>query len=248
MTQTVCITYQPGGYGSFVSWMIDRYARQRRLHDPIIIDNPLLPDGSSHGYVSYCKLVNDNEWMRGLEHARNDDTPWHYNIYAGWPNKNINTAISETLAWMDRSDKMIVIETGTTSMHLLRWLRNETTMSQSRWWQMIDVDSEDQLENRLLDDIRNTELVLASTDQRLLVVSINDIVFGDSMQLMFAIMNRFLEWHTVDVKHFVDIHSQMKRMQLPYIAALDDIKNGIATTPVQKLILDLYNRKEIEWI
>lgn len=248
MTQTICIAYQPGGYGSFVSWMIDRYAQQRSVHEPSIIDNPLLPDGSSHGYVSYCKLVNDREWMLALDQARYTDNPWHYNIYAGWPSKNINTAISETLAWMDRSDRMIVIQTGTTKMHLLRWLRNEATMPSSRWWQMIDVNSEDQLEARLLDDIHNTELVLPIADKRLFVINIEDIVFGDSMQLMFSIMNRFLECHTVRVTQFVDIHSQMKTMQLPYLAALDSIKNGTASTKVQQLILDLYNRKEIEWI
>ena len=54
----IVIFYVPGSYGSFLSWMIERFNTARKQHNPSIVDNPVQADGSSHGHATYCKVVN----------------------------------------------------------------------------------------------------------------------------------------------------------------------------------------------
>ena len=77
MNQVTIVAYPPGAYGSFISWMIERFSKHRTG----ITDNPLLPDGSSHAYASFCKVKGIDDFMYGLNQARWDIKPWHTNIH-----------------------------------------------------------------------------------------------------------------------------------------------------------------------
>ena len=85
MNQVIAVIYQPGAYGSFVSWLTERTSKVRRRFEPAIMDDPLLPDGSSHAYASFCKIKGSEDFMAGLNEVRWDIRPWHTAIYAGWP-------------------------------------------------------------------------------------------------------------------------------------------------------------------
>ena len=67
MNRVITIVYAPGAYGSFIGWALDRFNTIRNNFEPPIMDNPLQPDGSSHGYASFCKVRNTDSFMEELE-------------------------------------------------------------------------------------------------------------------------------------------------------------------------------------
>ena len=241
MNQTICIAYQPGAFGSFLAWATERFSAVRKRYDPMVMDDPLLPDGSSHAYASFCKIKTADDFMQGLNAARWDIKPWHTNVFAGWPGGNINDSVAEIQAWMLAFDKLIVVECDDADDHYICYLRNESTMDRDRWYGMLDVSSDDQLIHALRKDINQPRLGsdVAKQDRRVLLLSVKKILEWTPDQLGHA-LHTTLGWPTCDHQLFRSVTADMQSRQLQYISRLTRIKNGTADTPAEKVILQSF--------
>ena len=238
MTQTICVVYKPGAYGSFISWAIDRFSDTRKQYQPSITDNPLLPDGSSHGYASFCKIKTNDDFMQGLNTARRVDVPWGYQIFAGWPNDNINVSLTALSKWMATTDKLIVVNCATPEDHMLCYLRNEATMNKDRWYGMLNISSDSELLNALQADIDAEYLdVAAINDQRILTIDIQSLLTSDPYDI-FNKLSAHLEWAVCDKELFVDVMLRMQALQISYIQKLMLLKqtSRSAETPAELAI------------
>ena len=230
MNQVTIVVYPPGAYGSFISWMIERFSKHRTG----ITDDPLLPDGSSHGYASFCKVKGIDDFMAGLEEARHDTKPWHTNIYAGWPSnpsEDLDSNIKNILEWMMPFDKLIYVDVARADEHILCYLRNEATMDRDRWYGMLGIDSDDQLADRLRIDIESHGLS-GINDPRLTWLNIEDIL-DEHSGVLWHKMCQALGWPMKDNKLYVNVSSEMRRKQQKFYQLLAE---GFKSegTPVQR--------------
>ena len=235
MNQVTIVAYPPGAYGSFLSWVIERFSKHRIGHEPQVTDDPLLPDGSSHGYASFCKVKGIDDFMAGLNDARWDIKSWHTNIYAGWPSnplENLNANVGRILDWMMPFDKLVIVDTHREVDHFLCYLRNEATMDRDRWYGMLGIDSDSQLADRLRFDIHSDRLDDIN-DQRIMQVTIEDILVDDPAVLYNRMMH-FLGWSMVDFGLYSSVIHQMRRNQERFYQMIDDV--GPEGTPVQRAI------------
>ena len=234
---TVCILYQPGSFGSFVSWIVDRFSVERSKYEPAILDNPLKPNGSSHAYASFCKIKRNNDFMQALEDARNENNPWGYSIYAGWPagvGEDIDAAITSTLEWMSPTDRSILIECVDDSEHFVRYLRNEHQMDKDRWYGMMEIDSDFQLYDRLKFDIANTK-VSAIEDARFMRLGMTEILTADP-NILYEKIAAHLGWPVLDSTLFISTLEQMRQLQQPYVDELLTLPSKTELSPVELAI------------
>ncbi len=237
MTQLICLAYQPGAYGSFVSWVVDRFSRERNKHDPIVTDDPLLPDGSGHKYVTYCKIQNNENFLAMMDLAKSKQKPWGYNIYAGWPvgiREDINVSMFKVFDNLRDNDKMILIECDEND-HYMRYLRNEPTMDQARWYGMLEVTDEDDLYDRLKADVETRQLASNYHNKNLLRIKMNEINNADASEFYDRIVN-FLDWEVWDKELFVTVFNRRKELQRPYYEQLVKVIGGEANTPAERVI------------
>lgn len=234
---TVCILYQPGSFGSFVSWIVDRFSVERRKYEPTILDNPLKPNGSSHAYASFCKIKRNTDFMQALEDSRNENNPWGYSIYAGWPagvGEDINVAVAKTIEWMLPTDRAILIECVDDREHCVRYLRNEQQMDKGRWYGMMEIDDDSQLYDRLQFDIANTN-VKHIEDARLMRLGMSEILTADPIVLYRKIANHF-GWAVLDDTLFTSTLEHMRLLQQPYADALHTLSSKAVLSPVELAI------------
>ena len=234
---TVCILYQPGSFGSFVSWIVDRFSVERCKYEPAILDNPLKPNGSSHAYASFCKIKRNTDFMQALEDSRNDDNPWGYSIYAGWPagvGEDINVAVAKTVEWMLPTDRAILIECVDDGEHCVRYLRNERQMDKDRWYGMMEIDNDSQLYDRLKFDIANTT-VNSVDDSRVMRLGMTEILTSDP-EVLYANIAAHLGWAVLDSALFTSTLEQMRMLQKPYADALITLHSKTELSPVELAI------------
>lgn len=237
MTKTICIVYAPGAYGSFLGWAIDRFNTKRVLYEPKVLDDPILPDGSSHSYASFCKVKHTETFISELEKCRSQSPHWGYGIYGGWPaniGENIDAAIHQIYLWMNREDKIIFVERPTLQEVFLCWLNNETKMTRERWYGILNIENDDMLTQRLLEEIR-TKNLNDSYDNRLLRISVNDILYNNANNTL-KLLHDHVGFDVCDSEIFVNMHSKMLSLQ-DNIMTLDSLlKSKIPLTPAQKSI------------
>lgn len=262
MTPVITIAYQPGAYGSYLSWVIDRFNKFRMAHDPKVPDDPFLPDGSSHGYASHCKIETEESFLDGFYAARETPSLWGYNIYAGWPKGNLSRNINTLLDAMGPSDRLILVECLTVHNHMLRWIRNEATMQKQRWWKMYDITSEDDYEEAFIKDWKGSSHYrsadIRNPDPRLFTCNVQDILERENSWRQL-ILHDFLKWPIIDKDLYISSSKKFLEYQEPYVFKSYDISNLHmfteqvksqklnAFTPVQKALLNV-RRKESLWI
>jgi hypothetical protein len=237
MTQLICLAYQPGAYGSFVSWIIDRFSVERKKHEAVT-DNPLLEDGSGHKYVTYCKIQNNANFIEMMNLARSKDKPWGYNIYAGWPvgvREDLNVSMFSAINNLKENDKMILIECTNMEEHFIRYLRNEPTMDQARWYGMLEVTDEEDLFVRLKTDVEERQLAVNYYNNNLLRINMQDINNADASDFFDRIAN-FLGWEICDKELFIEVFNRRKTLQLPYYEQLNRVKAGDVHTPAERVV------------
>lgn len=239
MNQTICIVYKPGAYGSFIAWAVERFSAIRKKYTPAVMDNPLLKDGSSHGYASFCKIKTNDDFMQGLELSRNNSVQWRHQIFAGWPNADINTSVQSILDWMTAFDKLIIVNCNDADDHMLCYLRNEATMDKTRWYGMLNITDDTELLDSLHRDINEQTLELSKiNDPRLLSIDIKYLLTANPHN-MFNTLATHLAWPVCDEHIFVDVMGRMQELQIPYIEKLKSIKTSYsAVTPAELAILN----------
>lgn len=238
MNRVITIVYAPGAYGSFIGWALDRFNTIRNNFEPPIMDNPLQPDGSSHGYASFCKVRNTNSFMEELEKCRNSTSHWDYSIYGGWPaaiGEDINLAIHQILRWMNNDDRIIFIERPTLQEVFLCWLNNETKMTRERWYGMLDITEDAQLTERLQQEIDNRFCEVL--DSRIIKISVSDILNNDPTKLLQKLYNH-LDWNMTDVDMFADVHARMTSMQNNLQVFNDLFNNKLANLTAAQQSID----------
>lgn len=182
--KNIIIFYTPGAYGSFLTWLIDRFNTARRAHTPAVIDNPLQPDGSSHGHVSLCKRTTVDtlqQWTEQVEVA-----PWGYRIWGGWPvnaHTTLDQAVEQTLQFLAPNDRLIVVSRITEEETKLCWLNAQTKLDSKRLYETFGIDPQN-----TLDDIYQRELqqrhFKRRADARLIEVSVNEILSAPADRLL----------------------------------------------------------------
>jgi len=215
--------------------MIERFSKHRYNHEPSVTDDPLLPDGSSHGYASLCKINGIDDFMAGLNEARWDIKPWHTNIYAGWPHnpmENLEDNINHILDWMMPFDRMIYVDCYRDSDHILCYLRNEATMDRDRWYGMLGINGDSQLSHRLRFDIED-DRINENNDPRMIDVNIDDILVNEP-QSLWDKLSKLLGWPMIDYQLFVEILEKMRKKQEKFYQMVDEISPS--GTSVQKAI------------
>ena len=245
MNQTICIAYKPGAFGSFLAWAVERFSAVRKRYEPAIMDNPLLPDGSSQAYASFCKIKTVDDFMQGLNATRWDVQPWHANIFAGWPGQDINGSVSQIQEWMLGFDRLIVVECSNADDHYLCYLRNEATISRDRWYGMLNISSADELAAALRRDISEPLLDKSAWchDPRISVVTVKNILEWSPDQLG-RMLSDAVSWPTCDHDVFRSVTADMQSRQIRYIDRLHRLKTGTANTAAEQAILTVYNERK----
>lgn len=238
MTQLICLAYQPGAYGSFLSWIVDRFSAERRRHLPKVTDDPLLPDGSGHKYVTYCKIQNNSNFLAMMDHARAKDKPWGYNIYAGWPvsvREDLNVGMFAAVNNLQGDDKMVLIECTTPEEHFMRYLRNEPTMDQARWYGMLEVMDEEDLFVRLKADIEARRFAINYHNRNFLRINMRDMNESPADEL-FDRITGFLGWELCDWSLFGTVFERRRQLQRPYYEQLEKVMAGVVETPAERVV------------
>lgn len=238
MSKIICIAYQPGAFGSFIGWTIERFTAARKQYQPPVLDDPLASDGSSHGYASFCKIKKNSEFVEGFYEARRSESPYGYQIYAGWPqgiNEDLLWSINRVANNMSTFDKMFVIECGNEDDHFLRYLRNESTLDRDRWYGMIEVENGEDLLKRLRSDIENGGLPEDYQHGRLSRIGFSEILSGDPTELFDRIF-KHLDSASCDRELFLSTIDRMRSMQDVYTERLNAIRAGEFSTPAEEAI------------
>lgn len=182
--KNIVIFYTPGAYGSFLSWMIERFNTARQAHEPKVIDNPLQVDGSSHGYATLCKCsctAQVEQWL-----TQKETTPWGYRIWAGWPvtsTASLDQAIEQTLTAMGANDYLIVVSRTTEWETKLCWLNAQTKLDRDRWFKDLGISHESELGDKFKQELEQRHFNRLA-DSRLLEISVNEILFAPTQRVL----------------------------------------------------------------
>lgn len=209
--KNIVIFYTPGAYGSFLSWMIERFNTSRQAHEPPVIDNPLQADGSSHGYATLCKCSSTamvKQWLN-----QEEVTSWGYRIWAGWPvnaTTSLDQAIEQTLASMGTNDHLIVVSRTTEWEAELCWLNAQTKLEQSRWFKELGISCADELEDKFKQELEQRHFNRIP-DPRLLEISVNEILFAPTSRVLSLVTQLGLD--TCDQELFDTVLTTNRQQQ-----------------------------------
>lgn len=238
MSNIICIAYQPGAFGSFLGWTIDRFNAARKQYQPAVIDDPLTSDGSSRGYASFCKVMKNSDFVEGLYESRRTETVHGYQIHAGWPQgvgENLLWSINRVANNMSTFDKMFVIECKNPIDHYVRYIRNETMMDRDRWYGMLEAKNGDDIYKRLSEDIANGGLPDDYQHNKICRIGFSDILYGTPRDLFDKIFDH-LETRPCDFDMFVETISRMRTMQDAYLDRVDLVRSGEVNTPAEEAV------------
>lgn len=182
--KNIVIFYTPGAYGSFLTWLIDRFNQTRKSHQPAVTDNPLQPDGSSHGHVSLCKCTTVDtieQWINTV-----DVNPWGYRIWGGWPvnaQTTLDQAIDQTLPLLGDEDHLIVVSRTTKWEAEICWLNAQSKLDPERFCSTFGISPDTNI-----DSIYQRELdqrhFKRRADARLIEISVNEILSAPADRLL----------------------------------------------------------------
>lgn len=240
MTNVICIAYQPGAYGSFLAWAIEKTSAARSQYLPYIMDEPLLPDGSSHAYASFCKVKNNAEFIEGIYAARREPSAHGYHIHAGWPvgkGENISKSVEMVLANLSTFDKMFMVECTEEMDHCVRYLRNEATMDRDRWYGMLGINDQDQLFSRLKQDVEEPPLDIEFSHPRLCRINMKE--FSMPADVLYNRITDHMQWPATNKDHFSVIKDRMWQMQLRFYDKLAEITTCEPKTPAELAVFRL---------
>lgn len=182
--KNIVIFYTPGAYGSFLTWLIDRFNFERKKHQPAIVDNPLQPDGSSHGHVSLCKRTTIDtieHWINNVEVV-----PWGYRIWGGWPvnsNTSLDQAIGQTLKILGTDDHLIVVSRPTEWETQLCWLNAQSKLDPERLRTTFDINSTEDLNSIYQRELEQRHFKRRA-DARLIEISVDEILSAPADRLL----------------------------------------------------------------
>lgn len=191
--KNIVIFYTPGAYGSFLTWLIDRFNTARKAHQPAITDNPLQPDGSSHGHVSLCKctsVADVKQWIDSVQ-----VNPWGYRIWGGWPvnqHTNLDLAIEQTLKLLNQQDSLIVISRPTEWEVKLCWLNAQSKLDPERFKSTFNISNDSDLPLRYQQELDQRNF-LRQRDPRLIEISVSEILSAPAARLLSLIDQLGLE-------------------------------------------------------
>ena len=104
----------------------------------------------------------------------------------------------------------------------------------------LNVSTDAQLIDALRKDINQPKLAQSlKNDPRILALTVKKILNWSPDQLGHALQTT-LGWPTCDHQLFRSVTADMQSRQLQYISRLTRIKNGIADTPAEKVILQSF--------
>ncbi len=234
----IVIFYVPGSYGSFLSWMIERFNTARKGHGPAITNNPVQADGSSHGHATYCKVVNMDQVQQFLEDT--DFPEWGYKIWAGWPvsaDKTLDQCIQETLSAMTENDRLIVVSRETEFEAGVSWINASKKLEQERWFSSLQITNAQQLPQKYKQELDQRHF-LKVNDTKFVEVSINELLFSQPDRII-SIMN-LLDLDICDESLFARILEE-KRLKQESITIMNDIVTGKLTNSDDHAVASIIN-------
>lgn len=182
--KNIIIFYTPGAYGSFLTWVIDRFNSKRKSYQPLVTDNPLQPDGSSHGYVSLCKRTTVDTIQQWLNTA--DITPWEYRIWGGWPvntQTTLDQAIDQTLKLLNNQDRLIVVSRITEWETQLCWLNAQSKLDTARLYETFGIGNDGDLGRIYQQELKQRHFKRV-VDPRLIEISVGEILSAPADRLL----------------------------------------------------------------
>ena len=219
----IVIFYVPGSYGSFLSWMIERFNTARKEHVPAIVDNPVQADGSSHGHATYCKVVNMEQVQQFLEDK--DFPEWGYKIWAGWPvsaDKTLDQCIQETLSSMDSNDRLIVVSRVTEFESGVSWINASKKLEEARWFSSLQIINAQQLPEKYKQELDQRHF-LKVNDPKFIEVSISELLFSPPSRIL-SVLN-LLDLDICDESLFARVLEE-KRSKQESVTIMNDIVAG----------------------
>ncbi len=234
----IVIFYVPGSYGSFLSWMIERFNTARKQHNPSIVDNPIQADGSSHGHATYCKVVNMEQVQQFLEDK--DFPEWGYKIWAGWPvsaDKTLDQCIQETLSSMDSNDRLIVVSRVTEFEAGVSWINASKKLDEARWFSSLQITNAQQLSEKYKQELDQRHF-LKVNDPKFIEISINELLFSQPNRII-SIMN-LLDLDICDESLFARILEE-KRSKQESVTIMNDIVAGKLTNSDDHAVASIIN-------
>ena len=223
MAKKIVIFYVPGSFGSFLSWMIERFNTVRKNFNPAVIDNPLQEDGSSHGYASLCKIEN----LEQVKLFLNDPVvpEWGYKIWAGWPvdkQKNLDQCIEETLSMLSPEDRLIVVTRFTEFEAGVSWINASKKLDQTRWFSSLKINNTEELQQKIKEEF-NQRHFLKVADPRFIEVSINELLFAQPTRILSTL--NLLGFDICDESLFIKVLEE-KRKKQQSVTLMNDILSG----------------------
>ena len=182
--KNIVIFYTPGAYGSFLTWLIDRFNLSRKKYQPAITDNPLQPDGSSHGHVSLCKRTTVNtveQWINTVEVV-----PWGYRVWGGWPvntQTTLDQAVDQTLPLLGTEDRLIVVSRTTEWETELCWLNAQSKLDPERLLTTFGIDNDTNISSVYQRELDQRHFKRRA-DARLIEISVNEILSAPADRLL----------------------------------------------------------------
>lgn len=234
----IVIFYVPGSYGSFLSWMIERFNTARKEHNPSIVDNPVQADGSSHGHATYCKVVNMEQVQQFLEDK--DFPEWGYKIWAGWPvsaDKTLDQCIQETLSSIDSNDRLIVVSRVTEFEAGISWINASKKLEEARWFSSLQITNAQQLPEKYKQELDQRHF-LKVNDPKFIEVSINELLFSQPSRII-SIIN-LLDLDICDESLFARILEE-KRSKQESVTIMNDIVAGKLTNSDDHAVASIIN-------
>ena len=234
----IVIFYVPGSYGSFLSWMIERFNTARKQHNPSIVDNPIQADGSSHGHATYCKVVNMEQVQQFLEDK--DFPEWGYKIWAGWPvsaDKTLDQCIQETLSSMDSNDRLIVVSRVTEFEAGVSWINASKKLDEAHWFSSLQITNAQQLPEKYKQELDQRHF-LKVNDPKFIEISINELLFSQPNRII-SIMN-LLDLDICDESLFARILEE-KRSKQESVTIMNNIVSGKLTNSDDHAVASIIN-------
>jgi len=234
----IVIFYVPGSYGSFLSWMIERFNTARKEHVPAIMDNPVQADGSSHGHATYCKVVNMEQVQQFLEDK--DFPEWGYKIWAGWPvsaDKTLDQCIQETLSSMDSNDRLIVVSRVTEFESGVSWINASKKLEEARWFSSLQITNAQQLPEKYKQELDQRHF-LKVNDPKFIEISINQLLFSEPSRIL-SVLN-LLDLDICDESLFARVLEE-KRSKQESVTIMNDIVAGKLTNSDDHAVASIIN-------
>ena len=234
----IVIFYVPGSYGSFLSWMIERFNTARKQYTPAITNNPVQADGSSHGHATYCKVVNMEQVQQFLEDK--DFPEWGYKIWAGWPvsaDKTLDQCIQETLSSMDSNDRLIVVSRVTEFEAGVSWINASKKLEEARWFSSLQITNAQQLPEKYKQELDQRHF-LKVNDPKFIEISINELLFSEPSRII-SVLN-LLDLDICDESLFARVLEE-KRSKQESVTIMNDIVAGILTNSDDHAVASIIN-------